>query len=104
MNLRGLRRVGYRRLSVSRKLRFAVVAALLAILFGFVTVSHARVHSGERGSETACAMCQHAAAAAPAPIVLQTPVVAIAAAETPNTVVLAAPSTRAHATRGPPAA
>ena len=87
---------------MSRKLRFAVVATLLAILFGFVTVAHARTHASER-ADAACAMCQHAAAAAPAPAILPAPVTAVMAAETPSVVALPAPSVRAHATRGPPA-
>jgi len=44
-------------MTTGRKLRLALSAAILAVLFVFVTVGHVGVHAGSALTEPPCAMC-----------------------------------------------
>lgn len=44
-------------MTMGRKLRLALGAAILAVLFVFVTVGHAGVHVTGPGGDPPCAMC-----------------------------------------------
>ncbi|HVO29718.1 MAG TPA: hypothetical protein VMV18_03245, partial [bacterium] len=86
------------------KIRLAVVASLVAILFGFVTIGHARTHAGDKTAEAACTFCQHATSVSEAPVEVAATQILVAVIAVLVSVIVSSPAARAHASRGPPRA